>query len=289
MIIAYALLALFATGSCIHAAPGHKKKQTVRKAKPSTQDSHIAAQPKPTRVNKPMGQMNLSELAQTKDYLVFQGDKETALRYLERMAPLCNMDEMGPVILQTADLLFDTGSLAKAHEKYMEFYKLYPGEKKSAEHALYRAIMSKNLLALSVDRDQSSTHEALELVKTFKDNNTAYTTYNTEVKNIERQCRQRLFDSEMGVVNYYEKRKMYASATNRLNLIEKEYIGFFPESEPQLLYKKLQIAQKGNSKELIAQNEKALNERFPDYLASVTTQKPAPIKTAQKTSVTRKA
>lgn len=93
----------------------------------------------------------------------------------------------------------------------------------------------------------------------------------------------------MGVVNYYEKRRMFASATNRLNLIEKEYVTFFPEAEPQLLYKKLQIAQKGNAKELIAKNEAVLNERFPNYLASINAPKATSVKTAQKASTVRKA
>lgn len=258
------------------AAPTPATQQVVeKKRKRYSEQPVVTAQAQPTRINKPMGQMNLAELTQTKDYLVAQNDKETALRYLERMTPLCNLDQMGPVILQTADVLFDTGSLAKAHEKYQEYYKLYPGEKKSAEHALYRSILSKNLLALDIDRDQTSTREALELVKTFKDKESIFTTYNLEVKNIERQCQQRLIDSELYVVSYYEKRKMYASATNRLRLIKTEYVSHFPELEPQLLYKELQIAQKGGAKDLITQNEQVLNERFPEYMAQLKSQKNA--------------
>jgi len=181
-------------------------------------------------VTKTMRYMNFQEMRERKDLLVSYNDKYTAIKYLEKMIPLCNdLEEKGNIILELADLNFDCGNLKDAELRYKEFYTFYPGNK-SIEYAHYKAILCSFHTIYSPDRDQTKTKETITLTTDFLKNNERFSTYRKEVLNVHNKCQKHIFDSEASIFNFYLNSNSFKAAQKRLEKLEKDFSATLPDA-----------------------------------------------------------
>ncbi len=241
----------------------NNKKETKKKKKKARKKKKKAKQQSP---KKTFSKLEYEELKVEKTKLLEKGNKEIAIKYIEKMVPLCtDLNELSGLMLELADLLFDLGYLARAELLYTEFVHLYPGDQK-AEYASYKAVLCSYWKTLDYFRDQSKTKETVDLAKKFLNRKDVFTTYTKEVEDILIACNEKLFESEVNIFNFYVKRGDYLAAQTRLTNIEKEFLPLLPGKEPDIITLACDLAEKQNNKELLTEKQKILEEKFPEYL-----------------------
>ena len=167
-------------------------------------------------------------------------NKERAIKYTERMIPLCkDLELIGKHMLELADLNFDCGNLEEAQKKYKEFVLLYPGDEK-LHHALHKELLSSFYLSLDPERDQEKTHETVKIAETFLTRATADSSYYTEVLSIKKQCEERLFEKELLIAQFYLKQRSFSSVYTRIKTTKSAYQKFMEQS-PQSAEKLAQL------------------------------------------------
>lgn len=196
------------------------------KAKPVKKDGHKPkGAPSTTSIfsKKTISTMNFEELKKSKEENVQAGDKKTAIKYLERMVPQCtDLDELKCIMLELAQLLYETESYTKAAKMYNEFTLLYPGSDE-VELAMYKAIVSNFQLILDAEHDQTKTVETQEQAQAFLER-PLFTRYKNEVQDILIKCEERLLESEINIFKFYLMRGNTIAANSRLEGIKKTYI-----------------------------------------------------------------
>lgn len=218
-----------------------------------------------TTVRKKISDSNYEELKVVKEQLIAKGYKESAIKYIEKMVPLCtDLGELADLMLELADILFDLGSLIKAERLYGEFVHLYPGDKK-AEYASYKEILCSYWKTLEYFRDQSKTKETVDLAKKFLERKDVFVTYKKQVQEIMSSCYEKLLDSEINIFNFYLKQENYTAARTRLANIEKEFLPLLPEKEPILITLACNLAEQQNDKQLLTSKKLELATKFPEF------------------------
>jgi outer membrane assembly lipoprotein YfiO len=208
--------------------------------------------------------MSLEELRTKKNECLAANNKKIAIKYLEKMVPLCNdLHELDQIMFELANLLCDLEQYAKASAMYQEYVKLYPSSK-NAEEALYKAIKSNLQLISDAERDQTTTHETIELTDLFL-TRPSFTTYKKEVTKIRITCHERLLEHELSITNFYLKQGKTRSARRRLEGIRKDYIPQFSAIEPDIICLEYELAQKEHNTEEALQKIALLEEKFPDH------------------------
>lgn len=222
--------------------------------------------------NKTINNMTFDELKEAEEKLMKAGSTSSALKYLEKMVPLCNdLNELKKIMLELADLYFQEGNFEKAGKMYNEFTILYPGCDE-AEFALYQAILSSFKLTLDAEHDQTKTQEAKDLALAFLERE-SFTTYRKEVKDILNKCEERLFEADFNIFNFYlnigNYTGQYANATKHLDIIKKSYLD---KEIPQIIERvaKLEtdltlVTMPHTEKTVVAQkseNKKSFKNRF---------------------------
>lgn len=240
--------------SCSHKNTKKRKKKKIAKVQPQEKKSKL------------LSDLNYEDLKKEKNKLLAKGNKEIAIKYIKRMLPLCsNLEELGALMLETADLLFDAGKLNDAERMFAEFVHLYPGDK-NVEYASYKSILCSYWTTLDAERDQSKTKETVEKAITFLDRKLACKKYNDEVTKILLSCRQTLFDSQVNVFNFYAKQGNYLAAQTRLAEIKKEFSEILPTAEPKILLLACDLAEKQNNKTLLQEKKLELATKFPNFI-----------------------
>jgi outer membrane assembly lipoprotein YfiO len=253
------------------AVSANTKKQVANVSTPTKTDKKIIAKAEKKKKNKRIGEMTYDELKEEKKKLIAKGNTESAIKYIEKMVPLCSdLAELSDLMIELADLLFDSGNLAKAEHLYSEFASMYPGHKK-AEYASYKAIICSYWETLDQQRDQSKTKETIEKAESFIKNKTIFTTYTKQVDEILYACRERLLESEISIFHYYLQRDDYIAAQTRLENIEKELLPALPTQEPTILSLACELAAKQNNTQLLEEKKAVLAKKFPDFTAGTTT------------------
>lgn len=240
-------------------------------AKDTKKTSKPAKETKPAKKvkkkRKTLSDMNYDELKEAKDERLAKKDSEGAIRYLEKMISASkNKEDLASVLMELADLFFDTGKLAKAEELYTKFYTLYPGND-HVEKAHYKAILCSYYLTLDSDRDQSKTNETLALATKFLERKDIFKTYAQDVSTIQQQCYEKLCQSELNVTEFYIKRgktKDLVAAQQRLDDLRKEYLEKIPSVEPRILALEIEKAVKSKDFTVAEQKRTILASRFPE-------------------------
>jgi outer membrane assembly lipoprotein YfiO len=218
---------------------------------------------------KTISTMNFEDLKKSKNAQVSIGNKDTAIKYLEKMIPLCtDMQELEGIMIELGDFYYETGRLTKAFTMYREFVNLYPGSEK-VEYALYRTIICKFDGICDAERDQAPTRETIKLAEEFLERADVFVTHKDTVEEIRKKCWERLFENELGIFNFYIFNKRIISAMRRLKLIKDEFEPLIPEVKPRIILLELELAEAQNNTELIEQKQSELIEKFPDYITHV--------------------
>jgi len=235
------------------------KRKITEKAKKTTQET-----PK-KREKKYFRDLNYEDHKEIKSKLIAEGRKETAIKHIEKMIPLCNsIQEIRDLTLEIADLYFETGDLKKAENLYESFGDLYPGDK-NIEYATYKSILCSYWLTLDTERDQSKTKNAIAQSKKFLDRSDIFHEYNDEVEKILADCQDKFLESEIKVFNFYMHQGDYISAKTRLASIEKEFLKDMPSAEPRLIMLACEFAEKINDKALLEKKQQELKTKFPRH------------------------
>lgn len=196
-----------------------KKEKPIKKVSPSAKQTSVASS---IFAKKTISTMTFDELKERKQELI-KTDKKNAIKYLERMVPICNdLEELKTIMLELAQLLFDTEDYTKASKMYHEFTLLYPGCDE-VEYAMFQAIISSFKLTLDAEHDQSKTAETRELAQAFLDR-PSFVNHKKEVEEIAHKCDARIFESEVNIFNFYMKRGNYVAAKTRLSTIKETYL-----------------------------------------------------------------
>lgn len=242
---------------------GDKSKSASTK---QTTKTETVAKTEKKKKNTRLSEMTYDELKEEKKKLIAKGNTEIAIKYIEKMVPLCSdLGELSDLMLELADLLFDSGDLAKAERLYAEFASMYPGHKK-AEYASYKAIICSYWATLDHQRDQSKTKETIERAEAFLKNKAVFATYANQVDEILYACREKLLESEMAIFHYYMQREDYVAAQTRLDNMEKELLPTLPAKEPVLISLACELAAKQNNVQVLEEKKTILAQRFPDYV-----------------------
>jgi len=245
---------------------GQKKSKTIKQTKNKTQKNIKTEK----RAHKAFRDLTYDERKEVKERLIAEGRKETAIKHIEKMIPLSNnIQELRNLYLEIADLVFETGQLAKAEQLYSQFSQLYPGDAK-IEYATYKSILCGFWLTLNPQRDQSKTKKTIEVAKTFLKRTDIFKQYIKEVEKILADSQQKLFDSEVSIFNDYLMRGDLLSAGTRLKNIEKEFLDDMPHIEPELILLTCNLAEKKGDSELLKAKQDEMQAKFPDYNEIIT-------------------
>lgn len=210
--------------------------------------------------------MDLSDLRKRKNDLIVSGSKDLAIKCLEKMIPLCtDVQELGVLMLEYADLLFDTGDLAKAGALFEQFVLLYPGNNK-VEYASYKSILCSFYALLSTDRDQTKTKQTVALAQQFLNRSSVFREYAGQVQGILTTCHEKLLESELNIVSFYIKRGSYNAASVRLACIEEELNSSIPNLKPRLLTIECDMALQLNNTQMLNEKRLILARDFPDFV-----------------------
>ncbi len=248
-----------------------EKKRTKNRVKEGSRKRrrkkrYATEQQKPKMVKKTISAMNFQELKQSKEALVADGNKEIAIKYAEKMIPLCtDMRELAQLMIELGDLYYQTRRLTKAFTVYREFVNLYPGSD-HVEYALYRAIVCKFDEIADAERDQSQTKETIELALEFLERAELFVAYKEEIEAILTKCRNRLFENEVSIFNFYLFNKRMAAANKRLDSIKKDFINMLPDAEPRIILLELDLAQAQKNEQIAQLKQEELITKFPDYV-----------------------
>lgn len=179
--------------------------------------------------------MSFAELEKHKNIRLADGKIDMAIKYLETMIPLCDdLQKLNLIILEVADLLFESENFKQAETYYREFCTLYPGDQQ-IEYALYKAILCSFNMILIPDRDQSKTHQTIELVESFLNRKEIFTSHIEKVLEIKRACYARLIESELSITRIYAKRGKHVAAQGRIDHIGSNLLEVVPVFEELVL------------------------------------------------------
>jgi outer membrane assembly lipoprotein YfiO len=187
--------------------------------------------------------MTHDELLAAKNVQVERGNIAVAIKYLEQLMKLStNITSIADYLLEMADLFFIDKQFQKASAFYSQYCTLYPGSEKQ-EYALYKSIASSFACILSSDRDQTKTEETVALTQQFLQQD-HYTTYKTEVTQIQIQCYEQLTESECNICSFYIDKGNLTAAERRLHKMRADWLPKLPTIEPQLITLQAQIDNK---------------------------------------------
>jgi len=205
------------------------------------------------------------DLQESKARLLAEGKKETAIKHIEKMIPLCNnIQELRDLKIELADLFFDLGNLKRAEELYFQFTQSYPGDE-NIEYISYKAILCNYWMTLDTQRDQSITKTTVDLSKKFLARSDIFDQYTNEVQRILVDSQNKIFESEVHIFRDYLSRGDELSAKTRLANMQKEYLEDIPHIEANLLILECELAQTFNHQETFEKKQAELATKFPNY------------------------
>lgn len=186
--------------------------------------------------------MNYDELMVAKNKQIEAKNWDIAAKYLDRMIKLCDdINSKAALMIELADILFNTDHYDDAVKWYQEFAFLYPGNEQ-IEYASYKAIVCASKKILSIDRDQAPTQKTLELANEFLKRSDVFTKYQTEVLAIQKVCQETLAQSDCSVAQFYITYGNYKAAEHRLKNVRSEWAQKVPEIQTQLAALEVDLA-----------------------------------------------
>jgi outer membrane protein assembly factor BamD (BamD/ComL family) len=166
--------------------------------------------------------MSYEELKVKRDELLAQNKKFPAINYVERMLDQTkDLNEIRELRIMLADLYFETEDYPKAQKKFAEFKTFYPNHPKT-EHASYKEIESAWLLSTSPDRDQTKSHEIIDLANEFL-KNVNYVEKREAVKQIKKEAQVKILCQEINTIEFYLKDKNTKAVAKRIEFIKDKF------------------------------------------------------------------
>ncbi len=193
-------------------------------------------QQKKTGQTKTLSLMSFEELRKARDILLKKNDKETAVKFTQKMLPLAPPNDIkliSEITIELADLYFDLGKLKKAELVYTEYSRLYPGSK-AIEYMSYKAILCSFYRTLKAENDQTKTNDTILLANAFINRKDIFKKYIDEVETIRVSCYKKAIESDINIFNFYLNQGRIVSAQSRLQNIRKNWLSKYPEVSHQI-------------------------------------------------------
>lgn len=177
--------------------------------------------------------MDYEEAFEAKKYYELIGDKELAIKCLERML----LTDKDAYTLKVARLDLATayeleGKYEKALKLYEEFSQLYPGSVE-CEQALYKSIKINYILTPDFMHDQTKTLKTIDLADQFLDEENKFIEYKNNVEDIRCKSYAKLCDHNIYICEQYLNQFAYSheendlsAARHRLEFAKKEYLPY---------------------------------------------------------------
>lgn len=239
----------------------HTIETPADKKKPKSRKDRRSKEPKVKR--KTLSQMNYDELKEAKDRALQAKNTESALRYMEKMIPLCSdLAERAGLMLEVADARFTNHAYEEAGGMYKEFTSMYPGHEKIT-YAEYKTIECTFATVLIAERDQTATKNTLELAQDFLQKYKPGKQYYDDVSKILQTCKQRIFDSELSIIKFYLHRKNIPSVEKRLAKLRESMLSVLPSCEQTLLEAECLLAELKKDTQMLVQKQSELATKFP--------------------------
>ena len=212
---------------------------------------------------KTLSTMNYAELLDAKNKSLAKKDHFTTIKYLERMAKICDdLEIMREILMELADLLFEDKKFTKASLLYDQYTKSYPGRRKEYEKALYKKMLCTFYQTLYHDRDQTMTEKTIELCDTFL-KECPGSNYEQDVKSTRNSCNRKCARHELYITEHYIKQNRIPSATRRIAKIKENY-ELIPEIEPAVLTLEITLADKIGNTQYAQEKRTELSEKYPN-------------------------
>lgn len=212
---------------------------------------------------KTISDMNYDELKAAKKRYLEANNKDSALKFMQKMVPLCSdLTERGQLMLEVADTLFDLSDPEQAGTMYQEFSTMYPGHERIA-YASKRAIECSFATILIPERDQTATKNTIELAQAFLKED-AFRTFHAEVQTILDACHQRLFESEVSIVQFYLHQQNIGPAQRRIADLRTTMVPVLPSCEQKVIELEYKVALLTDNTEEIIKKHLELSERAPE-------------------------
>ena len=209
--------------------------------------------------------MTYDQLEARKNELVKQKDFFNAIKYLEEMIKICeDHREKQELMLELGEYWVQRQEYKFALRLYKNFKDLYPG----SEHigfVLRREIECSFAQLLTYDRDQTNTQDTLKLCEEFMEYKNIFAEHVQAVVDIEKQCRQRLFEHEMYVAEFYLFRGNFKAAQKRIDTIGKQFNGTSFVVEPPALEFKIRLAQANDDMLSATKYKIELAQKYPQH------------------------
>lgn len=216
------------------------------------------------RTGKTVSTMPYDQLKAKKELVVKDKDFFSAIKYLEEMIRICeNHAEKQELMLELGQYWFDRKEYKQAQRLYKDFKDLYPG----SDHiglVMRREIECSFAQLLSYDRDQTLTQDVLKLCSEFMERKQVFAEHVPAIVDIEKQCRQRLFEHEIGVAEFYLFRGNFIAAQKRIDIITKQFGGTSFVVEPHALDFKIRLAQATNDNFSAMKYKVELAQKYPE-------------------------
>ncbi len=152
---------------------------------------------------------------------------------------------------------------------------MYPGSDK-VDEVKYKSILCRFYQTLDIDRDQTKTKSTLALANEYLKQPDIFSSYQKDVKDIQKKCCKKLLESEIYVFNFYLKRGNTKAAQTRLDFMREHYMPAVPEVEPELLSLECELATKLGDFERVKAKKEELAQRFSNEDTVVVAQNKKP-------------
>jgi len=150
------------------------------------------------------------------------GDDLEAIKNWEKVRESFTSSELNALAqLKIADTQYANERYIEAIAGYEDYLKEYPDSIRKNE-VLFKLGMSHFHQILPEDRDQSATHNALAAFEQLQNNNPT-PAQREQLKQLIKQCRDRLAANAAYIGKFYLKTKHYKAAINRLEEVRSKY------------------------------------------------------------------
>lgn len=273
-------IGLIMMGSVLSVLPGCMSQRKIKPVPLSPIEKKQASKPQPTTskkvvdplearkkslLNKDPKELSTEELELAREYALTLKNKLYAIKIIERLILVqTDPEKVRLHRLELANLYFDQQNLKEAGKLYREYVKLYPGST-DRDYAEYKAILCRFHARLKPPRDQSKTYKTLVLTKSYLGSTAHTRIYEKEVRDMQQQCYNDLFDYEKGIIEFHCYRKRYQAAQIRLETAKQEFLTYNKSLEPQFIDLEIYLAQQQNNQEKVAEKKQELAQKFPLY------------------------
>lgn len=222
-----------------------KEEDTLKEsAKSSIHKSRKRGKKPSSKKNKKRKTISNMEVAEIKEALEkSKHNTEFSIKCIQQLIKITtDTQELAELLLQLADLYFQTGEFETAIRLFNEFLSLYPGNK-NIEYALYKSIVALFNTTLDFDRDQTNTRACINKANAYLQQTEIFSQYTEEIEKIRTLCYTKLAHHELSIGSFYAHRGNIKAAQKRAAYVRTTLLQQIPDIEQDIIALEHQLPQ----------------------------------------------